>query len=49
MGYNEIILVVNTASIIILFIMAVILLMATKFRGENGYAAAIIVLPNVPV
>lgn len=49
MGYNEIILVINTASIIILIVMAAILLTATKFRGENGYAAAIIVLPNVPV
>ena len=29
--------------------MAAILLTATRFRGENGYAAAIIVLPNVPV
>ena len=49
MGYNEFILTVNTSSIIILIVMAIILLTATRFRGENGYAAAIIVLPNVPV
>ena len=30
-------------------VLAIILLTATRFRGENGYAAAIIVLPNVPV
>ncbi|MBQ3243495.1 MAG: AraC family transcriptional regulator, partial [Bacteroidaceae bacterium] len=29
--------------------MAAVLLAATRFRGESGYAAAIIVLPNVPV
>ena len=29
--------------------MAIILLAATRFRGESGYAAAIIVVPNVPV
>lgn len=49
MGYNEFILTVNTSSIIILLVMATILLTATRFRGENGYAAAIIVIPNVPV
>ncbi len=49
MGYNEFILTVNSSSIIILMVMAIILLTATRFRGENGYAAAIIVVPNVPV
>lgn len=49
MGYDEFILIVNSSSVIILLLMAVILLVATRFRGENGYAAAIIVLPNVPV
>ena len=49
MGYEEFILTVNSSSIIILLVMATILLTATRFRGENGYAAAIIVLPNVPV
>ncbi|MBQ4162566.1 MAG: AraC family transcriptional regulator, partial [Parabacteroides sp.] len=49
MGYNDFILTVNSSSIIILLGMAAVLLTATRFRGENGYAAAIIVLPNVPV
>lgn len=49
MSYNEFILIVNSSSIIILLVLAAILLTATRFRGENGYAAAIIVLPNVPV
>ena len=49
MGYDDFILTVNSSSIIILLGMAAVLLAATRFRGENGYAAAIIVLPNVPV
>lgn len=49
MGYSEFILTVNSSCIAILILLAVILLAATRFRGENGYAAAIIVLPNVPV
>ncbi len=49
MGYYEFILIVNAASILILLIMAALLLAATQFKSENGYAAAIIVLPNVPV
>ena len=49
MGYNDFILTVNSSSIIILIVMAAILLTATRFRGESGYAAAIIVVPNVPV
>lgn len=49
MGYNEFILIVNAASILILLIMATLLLAATRFKSENGYVAAIIVLPNVPV
>ncbi len=49
MGYENFILTVNSSSIIILLVLAIILLTATRFRGENGYAAAIIVLPNVPV
>lgn len=49
MGYHEFILVVNFSSIIILLLLAALLLIATRFRGENGYAATIIVLPNVPV
>ncbi len=49
MDYTQIILIVNTSSIIILVILVFILLAATRFRGENGYAAAIIVVPNIPV
>ena len=49
MDYNFFILTVNSSSIIILMVLAIILLTATRFRGESGYAAAIIVLPNVPV
>lgn len=49
MGYENFILTVNSSSIIILLVMAVVLLIATRFRGENAYAATIIVLPNVPV
>jgi len=49
MGYDNFILTVNSSSIIILMVLATILLTATRFRGESGYAAAIIVVPNVPV
>lgn len=49
MNYSQIILSVNLACITILVLLAAILLAATRFRGENGYAAAIIVIPNVPV
>lgn len=49
MMLSEFVLVVNAGSIFILIILAVLLLAATKFKGENGYAAAIIVLTTVPV
>ena len=49
MEYDDFILTVNSSSIIILLGMAAVLLAATRFRGESGYAAAIIVVPNVPV
>lgn len=49
MEYPEFILIVNFSSITMLLLLAIILLAATRFRGENGYAAAIIVLPNIPV
>ncbi len=49
MGYDNFILTVNSSSIILLMVLAIILLTATRFRGESGYAGAIIVLPNVPV
>lgn len=49
MEYNDFVLTVNSSSVIILMVLALILLTATRFRGENAYAAAIIVFPNVPV
>ncbi len=49
MDYTQFILTVNSSSIVILIVLALILLFATRFRGENAYAALIIVLPNVPV
>lgn len=49
MSYDQLILTVNTSSIVILLLLALILLLATRFKGENAYAAAIIVVPNVPV
>ena len=49
MSYHEFILAINFSCIIILLLLAALLLAATRFRGENGYAAAIIVLPNVSV
>ena len=49
MEFNNFVLTVNSSSVIILMVLALILLTATRFRGENAYAAAIIVFPNVPV
>ena len=49
MEYDQFIIAINFACITILVLLAVILLAATRFKGENGYAAAIIVVPNVPV
>lgn len=49
MEFNDFVLTVNTSSVIILMVLALILLFATRFRGEHAYAAAIIVFPNVPV
>ena len=49
MELNEFILTVNSSCVIILLVLALILLTATRFRGEHAYAAAIIVIPNVPV
>lgn len=49
MGYSDFILMVNSSSIVILLAMTIVLLAATRFRDASGYAAAIIVLPNVPV
>lgn len=47
--YTQIILAINFACITILILLAGILLFATRFKGENGYAALVIVVPNVPV
>lgn len=49
MEYFHAILAVNFSCITVLVILAMILLIATRFRGENGYAAAIITIPTVPV
>ena len=49
MNYHEIVLVVNVSCIAILLLMALLLLLATKLRGECGYIAAIIVFTTVPV
>ena len=49
MNYSDFVLLVNGASIFMLVVMAVLLLAVTRFKGEGGYVAAIIVAPNVPV
>lgn len=49
MEYDQFIIAINFACITILVLLAGILLAATRFKGENGYAAAIIVIPNVPI
>ena len=49
MTYELFILTVNGSCITILLILAFILLVATKFKGESGYAAAAIVIPTIPV
>lgn len=49
MNYEQFILTVNSSSIILLVMLALVLLHATRFRSGSGYAAAIIVLPTVPV
>ena len=49
MGYNEFILIVNAASVIILLVMALLLCLAARFKGESNYAAMIIVVSTVPV
>ena len=49
MGYNEFILIVNAASVIILLVMALLLCLAARFKGESSYAAMIIVVSTVPI
>lgn len=48
MEYN-LILIVNATAILLILLLALQLLISTKFKGENGYAAAIIVLTTIPV
>lgn len=49
MNYEQFILTVNSSSVILLVMLALVLLHATRFRKGDGYAAAIIVVPTVPV
>ncbi len=49
MGYEEFILTVNAASVIILLVMALLLCLAARLRGESSYAAMIIIISTVPV
>ena len=49
MDYSQFILSVNAASIAILVLLAGLLLSATKFKGMDGYAAMITLVPTVPV
>ena len=49
MGSSEFILIVNAASVIILLVMALLLCLAARFKGESSYAAMIIVVSTVPV
>ena len=49
MGYSEFVLIVNVASVIILLVMALLLCLAARFKGESSYAAMIIVVSTVPV
>ncbi len=49
MDYTQFILTVNSSCITILLVLAFIMLAATRFKGENGLAAAIIVIPNIPI
>ncbi len=49
MDFNHFILTVNTSSVVLLFMLTLILLISTHFRGERAYAAMIAVVPTVPV
>ena len=49
MGYSEFVLIANVASVIILLVMALLLCLAARFKGESSYAAMIIVVSTVPV
>lgn len=49
MNYSQFLITVNSSSIILLVMLALVLLHATRFKEGSGYAAAIIVVPTVPV
>ncbi len=49
MDYSQFLITVNSSSIILLVMLALVLLHATRFKERSGYAAAIIVVPTVPV
>lgn len=49
MGYSEVIVIINASAILVLLLLAALLLAATRFRGENAYVAAIIVLTTIPI
>ena len=49
MDYSQFLITVNSSSIILLVMLALVLLHATRFKEGIGYAAAIIVVPTVPV
>ncbi len=48
MGYDNFILTANAASVIILLMLALLLCIASRFRGESSYAVLITVLSTVP-
>ena len=48
MTYHEFILVVNLGSIFYMLLLTLLLFIATRFKGENAYAAAIIVFTTIP-
>ena len=49
MDYSQFLITVNSSSIILLVMLALVLLHATRFKEGSGYAAAIIVVSTVPV
>lgn len=48
MEYDTLILVINTAVIVFLITLALLLGIASRFKGESGYAAMIIVITTIP-
>lgn len=49
MEYSQFILAVNVTSIAILTLFTVLLVVSSKFKGMNGYAALVTFVPTVPV